>query len=111
MNLFNTGMSLATKPAFDQMAETVKIDSVEYQAIYDPIDRDESRMLGGKDSQLATNVFIKKDDVVPKNGSKLEFTQNDKSFKGRILKVIDDDTDLLTWQVSGLLTGVMPRNV
>lgn len=111
MNLFNTALSLATEPAFDQMAETIKIDSVEYQAIYDPLDRDESRMLGGRDSQLATNVFIKKTDVIPKNGSKLEFTQNDKSFKGRILKIIDDDTDLLTLQVAGLLTGAMPKNV
>lgn len=109
MNLFNTGMSLATEPAFDQMAETIRIDSVEYSAIYDPIDREEKRIVGGRDAQVATNVFIKKDDVLPAQGSKLEFTQNDFVFKGRILKIVDDDTDVITLQVVGLLTGTVPR--
>ena len=109
MNNFNKCMDLASDSAFTQMGETIIINDKPYAAIYDPIERDEKRILGGRDNKLATNVFLRKKDVIPKIGDRLGFTQNSIVFKGRILNIIDDDTDLLTLQVSGLLTGVVPR--
>jgi len=102
-------MDLANAPAFAQMEETIKINDTEYKAIYDPIERDEKRILGGKDNKVGTVVYIQKSDIIPKVGDKLEFMQNSESFKGRILQITDDDTNLLVMQVSGLLTGVVPR--
>lgn len=109
MNNFNKCMDLANTPAFTQMSETIKINGTEYDAIYDPIERDEKRILGGKDGRVATNVYILKSDIIPKLGDKLEFTQNSQAFKGRILEMTDDDTNLLVLSVAGLLTGVVPR--
>jgi hypothetical protein len=102
-------MDLSNDPAFSVMSETIVINDEEYQAIYDPIERDEKRILGGRENSVGTNVYIKKTDIIPKVGDRLEFTQNEKAFKGRILQITDDDTNLIVLQVTGLLTGVVPR--
>jgi hypothetical protein len=56
MNYFNTCMDLSNDPAFSVMSETIVINDEEYQAIYDPIERDEKRILGGRENSVGTNV-------------------------------------------------------
>ena len=110
MSIFTDNMAMGTDPAFDQMSEVVQIGNGQYSAIYDPVTKDSSQSLGGREESNSTNVYLRKIDApLVKKGQKVTFTQDgDKVFRGRIHSIINDDTDLVTLQCGGLLKGVVP---
>ena len=112
MSIFTDGLNLSIEPAMDQMAETVWINgSNPVLAIPDPVEKSTSRTIAGKMTEIASVVYMRRQDVDNfnvKKGDRISFSHLGGVVAGRVVAVEDDGTQMITLTCGPVLKGVVP---